>query len=85
MSERTQVHLKDRRIGKLVEAILIDGVTEAEVEAAESKWKPFLEKEIRRMELAGVPKERLPQHRHWDWRQKYEAIERLRCLRNVWD
>jgi hypothetical protein len=75
MSERTQVALKDRRTGTLVEAILIDGVTEGDVQAAESTWKPFLETEIRRMENAGVPKDRLPQHRHWDWRQKYGAIE----------
>lgn len=75
MSERTVVQLKDRRTGKFVEAILIDGVSEAEVESAESKWKPFLEKELLRMQQAGIPKEKLPQHRHWDWRQKFEAIE----------
>jgi hypothetical protein len=75
MSERTVVQLKDRRTGKFVEAILIDGVSESEVEAAESKWKPFLAKELLRMQQAGIPKEKLPQHRHWDWRQKFEAIE----------
>lgn len=75
MSERTRVHLKDRQTGKLVDAILIDGVTETEVLSAESKWKPFLEKELRRMQESGVPKEKLPQHRHWDWRQKFDAVE----------
>jgi hypothetical protein len=29
------------------------------------------------MQQAGIPKEKLPQHRHWDWRQKFEAIERF--------
>src|SRR5437660_387249 len=75
MSERTVVQLKDRRTAKFVEAILIDGVSQAEVESAESKWKPYLEKELLRMQQAGVPKEKLPQHRHWNWRQKFEASE----------
>jgi hypothetical protein len=75
MSERSVVHLKDRQKGALVEATFIDGVTEAEVILAESRWKPFLDEQIRRMQAAGVPKEKLPQHRHWDWRQKFEAVE----------
>ena len=75
MSERTVIQLKDRRTGKFVEAILIDGVSAAEVESAESKWTPVLEKELLRMQQAGIPKEKLPQHRHWDWRKKFEATE----------
>lgn len=75
MSERTAVQLKDRRSGRFVSATLIDGVTEAEVSSAESKWRPLFEKEVLRMQQAGVPKEKWPQHRHWDWRQKFDAIE----------
>ena len=75
MSTRTQVYLKDLKTGGFVEAILIDGLTRAEVEKAEAEWKPFLNEQVKRMEAAGVPKHLLPQHRHWDWREKYDATE----------
>ena len=75
MSERIAVYLKDRKAGELVSATLIDGVTREEVEKAESVWKPFLEQQVRRMQAEGVPKDKWPQHRHWDWRQKQEATE----------
>ena len=75
MSERTAVYLKDRKTGQLVEATLIDGVTRDEVERAEAAWKPFLDQQIKRMQIEGVPRNLWPQHRHWDWRRKQEAIE----------
>ncbi len=75
MSERTPVYLKDRRTGQLVEATLIDGVTRGEVEQTESVWRPFLDEQVKRMQEAGVPRSRWPQHRHWDWRQKQETTE----------
>ncbi len=77
MSERSMVHLMDRRTGQLVEATLIDGVTMAEVEAAEADWQPYLQQQLIRMQTEGVPKEQLPQHRHWKWRVKQEIAEQL--------
>src|SRR5216683_1044698 len=70
MSTRSTVYLHDRNAKGLVEATLVDGVTRAEAE-----WKPYLEQQIKRMAAEGVPKDRWPQHRHWDWRQKQEAAE----------
>lgn len=75
MSERTLVYLNDRRTQQLVEATLIDGITRDEVEKVEGTWKPFLDQQLKQMEAAGVPKNRWPQHRHWDWRLKQEASE----------
>jgi hypothetical protein len=75
MSERTTVYLKDRKTGQLVEATLIDGITREDVEKVEGTWRPFLEQQLRRMQAEGVPKNRWPQHRHWDWRQKQESTE----------
>jgi hypothetical protein len=75
MSERTAVYLKDRKTGGLVDAMLVDGVTRDEVEKAESVWKPFLDQQLKRMQAEGIPKNRWPQHRHWDWRQKQESTE----------
>ena len=33
------------------------------------------------MQAEGVPKEKWPQHRHWDWREKQEATEGLLAYR----
>jgi len=75
MSITSVVHLKDRKAEQLVEATLIDGIIRSDVEKAEADWKPFLDEQVKRMEKAGVPKHDLPQHRHWDWREKYNAAE----------
>jgi hypothetical protein len=75
MSERTAVHLMDRKTRKLVSATLIDGVTRDQVEEAERSWRPFLDEQVKRLKAAGVPAGRLPQHSHWDWRQKQESTE----------
>jgi hypothetical protein len=75
MSTRTTVFLRDIKSGQFVEAALIDGVSREDVEKAEGEWNPFLVEQVRRMESGGVPKDLLPQHRHWDWRQKYDATE----------
>lgn len=76
MSTVSPVHLLDRKTDLLVEARLIDGLTREDVEKAEADWKPFLDEHVKRMEEAGVPKNQLPQHRHWDWREKYDVAER---------
>jgi hypothetical protein len=34
-----------------------------------------LDEQVKRMEAAGIPRSRWPQHRHWDWRQKQETTE----------
>jgi hypothetical protein len=75
MSTVSPVHLLDRKSGILVEAHLIDGLSREDVEKAEADWKPFLDEHVKRMEEAGVPKSKLPQHRHWNWREKYDATE----------
>src|ERR1700733_11593510 len=75
MSTRSAVHLYDRKAAQLVEAALVDGISRAEAEKAEAEWKPYLEEQVKRMAAEGVPKERWPQHRHWDWCQKQEAAD----------
>jgi hypothetical protein len=77
MSERSVVYLKERRSGDFVEATLLEGLGRAEVEAAEEQWIPFLQEALRQLKAQGVPKDKWPEHGHWDWRQKYEATEGL--------
>ena len=57
-------------------AHLIDGLTREDVEKAEATWKPFLDEQVKKMEEAGVPKSQWPQHRHWNWHDKYDVAER---------
>ncbi|MGD0228175.1 MAG: GNAT family N-acetyltransferase [Terriglobia bacterium] len=81
MSEKSVVYLKDRQSGQLVEATLYDGMGRTEVEAAEAVWMPFLQEQLKLMKDRGVPKEQWPQHRHWDWRKKFNEIEGLLAYR----
>jgi hypothetical protein len=73
--------LKDRRTGQLVEAILIDGVSRAEVERAESAWQPFLAKALEERRHSTDPAKPAPEHSHWDWRKKHKAVAGLIAYR----
>ena len=77
MSDRSKVYLKDRRTDELVEAVLIDGVIRAEVEAAEAVWRPIVEQKVAQLRQIGAPRSAWPEHSHWDWRKKHEATEGL--------
>jgi hypothetical protein len=66
VSDRSSVYLRKRANGQLIEAVLIDGVTLAEVQAVESDWRPFIESSKAK-----------PEHSHWDWRKKHEAVAGL--------
>lgn len=81
MSDRSKVYLKDRRTGELVEAVLIDGVIRAEVEAAEAAWRPIVERKVAQLRETGAPRNSWPEHSHWDWRKKHAAIEGLIAYR----
>jgi hypothetical protein len=81
MSSTSVVYLKDHNAGKFIEANLIDGLTREDVEKAEADWTPFLDEQVKRMEETGVPRRQWPQHRHWNWRDKYDATEEYLAYR----
>ncbi|MDQ2948065.1 MAG: GNAT family N-acetyltransferase [Acidobacteriota bacterium] len=81
MSDRSTTYLKDRRTGQMVEAMLIDGVSREDVERAESSWRPALDQNLAELKRSGVRKGPWPEHGHWDWRKKREAIEGLIAYR----
>jgi hypothetical protein len=81
VSDRSKVFLKDRRTGEFVESVLIDGVIRAEVEAAEAAWRPIVEEKVAQLRQGGAPESAWPEHSHWDWRKKHEAIEGLIAYR----
>jgi hypothetical protein len=71
------VYLLDIAADAAVDAELRDAIEEAQLADWEALWKPSLEEAIRRLHAQKVPRNRWPQSRHWDWRDKIRAIERL--------
>jgi hypothetical protein len=57
--------------------VLIDGVSANEVNAAETAWRPVLDRELKRMADEDVPANLRPEHAHWNWRRKHEVTEGL--------
>jgi hypothetical protein len=83
MSAKHPVRLRDRRSGQFRDAVLLDGIGKAEVDAAEAAWGPFLQGELARLQKEGAPPAAWPQHRHWDWREKQKAVDGLLAYRIV--
>jgi hypothetical protein len=68
----SRVYLIEASSGDAVDAELLDQIGEDHVRYWEDKWKPFHSKEW--LEQAGIPPDKWPQSKHWDWRRKSEAI-----------
>jgi hypothetical protein len=81
MSTKSPVRLKDRRNGELCDAAVVDGLGKDEIAAAEDVWQPFLRAELARSEASQAGKANRPQHSHWDWRKKHEAVGNLLAFR----
>ncbi len=77
MSKRTVVPIRDRKSKKLVDAVLIEGVTIRTVELAELTWRPVIDARVKTLVDQKVPKDKWPQHWHWDWRRKHKSTSRL--------
>lgn len=82
MSERreSKVPIFDRSAQDYVDATFIDGVTWEEVADTQSVWKPAMKDLLEKLELASVPEDKWPEHKHWDWRLKFlmGTVEGLR-------
>jgi hypothetical protein len=70
VSERTAIAILDGETRQPVEAILIDGVTIAEMEAVDRVWQPYLRNAVRDALARGVSRDEFPEHKHWEWRRK---------------
>lgn len=69
------VHLFNVERGEPVPAELRDAITEQQIADWENKWRPELLKAIKHLEREGIERRHWPQSRHWDWREKVEALE----------
>lgn len=61
MSERSTAFIVQRSTKTVLEAILIDGISQSDVSQAQEAWRPFLKKSS-------------VEHAHWDWNQKYQHV-----------
>lgn len=77
MSSRAPVFLLHKASDEYVQATLIDGIDKVEVEKAENLWRPLIQEAVKQMEAENHPRERRPQHAHWDWRKKHQTVENI--------
>lgn len=61
--------------GELEAAELWDAITEKQLGDWEAEWIPELFKSIQKLHRAGVERVHWPQSRHWNWRQKTQALQ----------
>jgi hypothetical protein len=61
--------------GEPEEAELWDAITEKQLSDWEAEWIPELFKAIQKLHRAGVERVHWPQSRHWNWRQKTQALQ----------
>ncbi|WP_375204059.1 GNAT family N-acetyltransferase [Hyphococcus sp.] len=66
-------HVESR---ELADAELWDAITEKNLADWEAKWTPELLRLLEALYDKGVERRLWPQSRHWDWRQKTQAIEK---------
>lgn len=75
----SKVVLLDVQSGKYVEADLLDAIQERQISDWEDLWAPALQEGLERLVSANAPKSSWPQNRHWNWREKSEAMNGLLC------
>lgn len=71
MSEQSPTFLFARETGELVPVTFHDGITSAEISAAQLSWAPKMAQLQTELEKAGVSKELWPEHRYWNWNVKF--------------
>lgn len=75
------VPLLDRHTGDVVDATLVDGITEAHLEDVEKIWMPAMLAGLQRLAAAGIPRRSWPQSHHWNWREKVEQVREILAYR----
>jgi hypothetical protein len=77
MSDRTPVLLKHRPSGNIIPAELIDPISREQAEAANVNWRTTMDEAVRILKARHVSSGQMPQHAHWDWLKKFDAVQGL--------
>lgn len=75
------IYLLDVGSNAPVEAELRDAIEEQQLVDWEALWMPSLFEALRRLRDEGVPRDKWPQSRHWNWRDKLQAMAGLASLK----
>src|SRR3954447_447009 len=82
MSDKvSSVLLLDKKKAAVVEARLLDGISEEQLRDVENHWQPALSRGLQRLKAAGNRPQELPQSHHWNWRKKVEFFRSLLAYR----
>lgn len=79
----SRIFLTKVSTGESVEGELLDHITEKQLGDWEAEWQPEVTAALRRLNNAGIGRSNWPESRHWDWRQKAEAIQGLLAYPSV--
>lgn len=73
----TPVFLLNVTNGQAEAAELWDSITEQQLADWEGEWLPQLFQAIQHLHRSGVARAHWPQSRHWDWRRKTQALQKM--------
>ena len=73
---RSAIKIQDCKTKKLVDAVLISGVTIREAQLAQMHWSRALDQYLKTL-----PKDDYPEHGGWDWEAKHRRYGRLAAYR----
>lgn len=75
--------LIDKRSGQLVDAQLVEGIDDENLDSVEAEWKPVLNARIRELTAQGADRSSWPESSHWDWRRKVNATRGYLAYRTM--
>ncbi|WP_310622405.1 GNAT family N-acetyltransferase [Flexibacterium corallicola] len=73
-SDITPIWLRDKHLDKDVDAELWNGITDKNLADWEAEWVPHLQSQLKRLNQQNISRNFWPQSRHWNWRDKQNAI-----------
>lgn len=74
--DTTPILLLCQKTGNLVNAELIETISEKNLADWEAEWVPELQQLLKSLNASGVDRQLWPQSRHWNWRDKAIAINK---------
>lgn len=60
-----------------VDAVLVEGIAEKQLQDWQQLWLPAMFKSVMRTQRVSPVRTPWPQHHHWDWRAKAEALRAM--------
>jgi hypothetical protein len=75
--------LIDKRTGRTVDAELVEGISESDLQSVEADWRPVVEARLRELMAQGADRSAWPESSHWDWRRKVDRVRGYIAFRTM--